>query len=74
MGKTGMAKNYTGSIFLESDDDLLVEVIETDVFVNEADRLLSTPQIEELKYCVASMREIGEIIPGTEVSGSLGGI
>jgi hypothetical protein len=65
MPKEPAQLNFIGSIFVEPEDQRLLEVIEVGDFPDDAAEVLSADEIEELKQEVACLRQLGSVIEGT---------
>ena len=54
-----------GSIFVEPEDDRLLEIVEVGSFAADAGNILSPHEIEEMKQELACLRQLGSVIEGT---------
>jgi len=54
-----------GSIFVEPEDDRLLEIVEVGSFAADAGDILSAHEIEEMKQELACLRQLGSVIEGT---------
>ncbi len=54
-----------GSIFVEPQDDRLLEIVEVGSFAADAGNILPAHEIEEMKQELACLRQLGSVIEGT---------
>jgi len=59
-----VSKDHVGNIKVEALDDLILEVVETRTFQNDADDKLSDQEREDLALYLAKNPEVGVVIPG----------